>query len=575
LPSFAHKKIIEEIVRLDAIPSDPAVFREWIKAGRHLDFLEKNAISSEIVIYASAEYTFVHSMIVPNDVLALPDQKDLLEWNGNPYTSIASYVYGGGREQMWIERGEHNSGSKALDTGRDLVFARTFEGWSADDNTYLELHQEYSHLANIHWRPEHGAYCKFDANGDLQHNVSMTVRGQNGAGLNLASFLWETLEEYLAISDCSLVRMFDFSLLRHADFTSWGDGPEIVHSISPDFFYRQKIAGNAAYTKGVQIVRTRRAAADIMNDVKDGWSGRKNKKYATFTANDIRNGVVAQVSTDPSATTNYFEAAENSLPFELSPAFFRPEVLLKYKTDREKYTVGERSVDCRAAWHLRGYDVNEAGQVHVYICDLRALPYAEQLHWLSFNEEAKTGISERAFVNDFKGEFVSFEQPLQQVLSVLRRWKSADVDWWKLRAENVLDSISAPISPSQDEWSEAFMDLSKLIAEGFDLKAIRARLSTAGVAYPEKEQSIALLERHLGRGHASGVVQLPGLRTIQWIRSKAKGHAGSSEAKKIVQEAIATHGSLPEHFKHVCNIVAAELGAIERDLNPSSDVSTA
>jgi hypothetical protein len=36
----------------------------------------------------------------------------------------------------------------------------------------------------------------------------------------------------------------------------------------------------------------------------------------------------------------------------LSPAFFRPEVLLKYKADRDKYTVGERDVSCRAAWHL-------------------------------------------------------------------------------------------------------------------------------------------------------------------------------------------------------------------------------
>jgi hypothetical protein len=47
-------------------------------------------------------------------------------------------------------------------------------------------------------------------------------------------------------------------------------------------------------------------------------------------------------------------------------------------------------VSCRSAWHLPGYDVNEAGQIHAYICDLRQLPYSEQLYWQSFNVEPKT-----------------------------------------------------------------------------------------------------------------------------------------------------------------------------------------
>ena len=177
-----------------------------------------------------------------------------------------------------------------------------------------------------------------------------------------------------------------------------------------------------------------------------------------------------------------------------------------------------------------------------------------------------TGISERAFVNDFKGEFVSFEGALQQVLSALKRWRDSRVDWWTLRAEAVLDSVNAPISTSQDEWSEAFMDLSKLIAEGFEIKAIRARLDAAGIVYPPEERSIALLERLLGDRDPCGKVPLTTLRTLQNIRSKAKGHAGGSEAKQIASEAISAHGSLAEHFRHVCTQTAAELEAITRGL---------
>jgi hypothetical protein len=101
------------------------------------------------------------------------------------------------------------------------------------------------------------------------------------------------------------------------------------------------------------------------------WAERR--KYVELITLDWRNKRVAKVSTDPKATTNYFEAHSNSLPFEVSPAFFRPDVILKYKTDKEKYTVGERDITCRAAWHLKAFDVNEAGQVFAYIRYLRDL----------------------------------------------------------------------------------------------------------------------------------------------------------------------------------------------------------
>ncbi len=562
MPSYEHKKLIGLMARIDTPPSDPLIFSKWIEAGQHLDLLRTNADSNEVIVHGTGEYIFVHSMIVPNEQLSPLNQDDLLSWNCNPYTSIAGYAYGGGREKMWIDRGKHN-GSKTLDAGMDLIFGRTFEGWSGDDRTYFEVNQEYTHLAGIHWRPEHRSYCKFDDNGDLEYIVSVT-RGSGSPDVSLISFSWETLENYLAVSGTSLVRMFDFTLLRRDSFSGWPNGPENIHRISDDFFYRQKIAGNAAYTRGVQIIRPRRPALEIMSDIKNGWHGRRNKQYVEFIAQDWRNNQVTRISTDPQATTNYFEADKNTLPFELSPAFFRPEVLSKYKTDREKYTVGEREIRCRAAWGLRGFDINEAGQIHAYICDLQKLPYAEQLHWLSFNEEPKATISERAFVNDFKGEFVNFMHPLQKVLGIARRWHKDRVAWWTLRNENLLDSISKPVTASRDEWGESFMDLSKLIIEGFELKAIREKLDNLVVAYDQKEQSIALLEKLVGNSHKGGSAQLVGLRVTQHIRTKVKGHAGNTEAKQIAQEVISKHETFAEHFKHVCGIVITELEIIER-----------
>ena len=273
--------------------------------------------------------------------------------------------------------------------------------------------------------------------------------------------------------------------------------------------------GHAAYTRGVQIIRPRRPSKVVFTDIIDGWSGQKNKEYVEFIAYDWRNGCITKISTDPSATANYFNAEGNSLPFELSPAFFRPEVLLKYKADRDKYTVGERDVSCRAAWHLKGIDVNEAGQVHAYICDLRSLPYEEQLHWLAFNEPPKSNISERAFINDFKGEWVTFMEPLQKVLSIVERWRSNRVTWWTLRDEKLLDRVNTPRTESRDEWAESFMDLAKLVVEGFETKAIRAKLNTAQVPYEEKDGTIALLEKLLNKDRLSGES-----RKVGWLADR-------------------------------------------------------
>src|SRR5882672_5706024 len=127
MQNYDHKKIIETITRLDAPPSDAQAFAEWIKAEAHLAFLRDNANSDEVVVYASGEYTFVHSLIVPNERLSPPDQDDLLSWNCNAYASIASYVSGGGREGIWLERGVTSTGTKTLQDALQPVFARGFE----------------------------------------------------------------------------------------------------------------------------------------------------------------------------------------------------------------------------------------------------------------------------------------------------------------------------------------------------------------------------------------------------------------------------------------------------------------
>ena len=564
--NYEHKKLIESITKLDQVPADSKSYSEWMEAGAHLNFLRANAGTNELVVYASGEYTFIHSVVVQNERLTPVDQQDLMQWSFNPYTSTASYVTGGGSPDVWVERGLSGTGTKALKDAVQLIFGRTFEGWTGPGRTYYELHQEYAHLTGIHWRPEAHAYCRYNEHGDLEPIVSVTGREEKASNMALVTFKWEPLEEYLAASNASLVRMFDFTLLRRSGFSGWADGSTQEINESPNFFYRRRVMpGYAAYTRGVQIIRPHRSPQAIFTRITDGWFGKKNKQYGEFIAHDWRNKRVTKISTDPAATTNYFQAEANELPFELSPAFFRPEVLLKYKADRDKYTVGERDISCRAAWHLEAFDVNEAGQLHAYICYLRCLPYEEQLHWLSYNEPPKASISDRAAVNDFQGEFVSFEQPLRTVLSIVKRWRDDKVAWWTLRDEKLLERVNVPLTASRDEWAEAYMDLAKLVIEGFETGAIRAKLDATHVTYDKKkDQTLTMLEKLLTNAGVERAIQ--NLRTVQRLRTTAKGHVGGSEAQQLAQDALMNHGTFANHFQHVCKQVADELETIEKSM---------
>ncbi len=568
LTSYQHDRLAERIVQLDILPQAADEYAIWIKAGGHLDLVRDNAFADELIIHASGDHTFIHTVVVKENSLSPVDHDDLLGWSGNPFFSCASYAWGGGKDEVWIER-ENHWGFASLKSARQLVYGRDFEGLKEPGSGYHEILQEYLHVTGIHWRPERHAYCRFDNHGEFDNIVSITPRRQRG-GVTLVSFKRGELEQYLAASGSTLVRMFDFMLLRHSEFTSWPLGPDTIVKESDSLFYRQKIdPGKAAYTRGVQIIRPSPEKSKIFATIKDGWAEHRHRQYCEFLAFDGRNKKVVSISTDPSATTSYFDASSNSLPFETSPVFFRPEVLSKYKADRDKYTVSEEhmSIHCRGGWELRKFDVNDAGQIHTYICYLRDLPDDEQRYWQSFNEEPKARIAHRALLHDFVGEWTDIVDPLQAALSMLRHWNQSDLDWWRLRDEALLERVNTPRTSSQDEWAQAFADLSKLIIEGFEIAPMQARLKEVGVKFNKDERSLALIEKILADlGSLDAGRRLDGLRAVQAIRSNIASHSRGDRASELGRDALEKHGTYQAHFKEVCRTVVDELRTIEEAL---------
>jgi hypothetical protein len=280
------------------------------------------------------------------------------------------------------------------------------------------------------------------------------------------------------------------------------------------------------------------------------WESPEPKQYATVIAQDWKHGVVHECSCDPAQLGNYF--VESDLPFQTSPAFFRPEVLLKYKADPDKYQIEGRSIHCRGAWFLKSYDINEAGQVHAYLCDLNLLPYAEQLYWKSFNEAPKAGISARAHKSDFLAQWDTSPDPLASLKRRLEALRVAGIAWWSLKNPQLPDRVHCPVTASQEEWANELMALDQLVVEGLSRSYFKSKAEAAGITIEPQWGSLKLISEvlmHAKVNEEEATAIVAPLKSLNDLRSKMKGHAGGSDAKAIREALIAKHGDLKLHFR--------------------------
>ncbi|MCE2530746.1 MAG: hypothetical protein J4G11_12890, partial [Acidimicrobiia bacterium] len=251
---------------------------------------------------------------------------------------------------------------------------------------------------------------------------------------------------------------------------------------------------------------------------------------------------------------------------------FRAEVLAKYKADSDKYTVGETTISCRGGWMLRDYGVNEAGQVFVYICRLRDLPYEEQQYWAIYNEAPKTGISERAFTTDFLGKWPDTQTPREELANLLERWRELGVSWWKWSPDTPPDRlVVVPRMENRDEWGNSLVALSNAVLEGFRTKELRRILTTYSTEVDKQWRSITLLEQILrALGVFDGKTKLVSLRELNDGRRFSGVHVQGADAKAYNRRVLETHGTYQRHFEQLCVALAHDLTLIESHLGQES-----
>lgn len=534
-------------------PTDPEQLRRWRgEAATDVQFLRTLVRPDEIIVHARGAAFLVVGVLAPRSKLISPDWTDLesqnMPWPHSTW-SIHYVQSGADVRTVYLEPPLGSGTSRTFEGGEPLFFVRRMESL-ADAPRTIEINQKLVHALRVHHHAPRNAYCRIDEAGDMQ-DVVRILQGPSTVGdpsLCAIAIRRQDLEEFMAVTDTSLVLRFDITR------AAGGWTGEQSRTQYEDLAFHAGIGGGGSYANGALIVRGTKTVDDLIEE----WRRRDDpaaRQYASFKIFDWKHRKAVETPCGPAHLSNYFETSE--LPYELSPAFFRPSVLHKYKADPEKYDLQARSISCRGAWHLETYDINDEGLVHTYVGYLARLPFEEQLYWQSFNVWPEEGvglrelIATRAFKTDFEGSWDLVYDPLEALKGKVREWNARAPQWWQPRPEALLDAVHHPATDSIKEWGDELVALDQLLVEGLLEKRLQTVAIERGVTFEQQWRALKMLEAILAAsiGKEKAKEAMSGLFVLHDLRSIVRGHATGSKGQEAVQQARVQHGSLRAHFR--------------------------
>lgn len=259
--------------------------------------------------------------------------------------------------------------------------------------------------------------------------------------------------------------------------------------------------------------------------------------------------------------SNYLGKNEGA-PYYLTPVFFKKEVLQKYYSHPELYTIKDSLLTCQGLWSM-SIDNHHRDIISAYLGDLgRDLPEEEQLYWKTYNIACDENISDVQFKRDFcnlwtapeisdlkfKSEFDMFQNQWHEAYGWYLFKPLEDKDIYNL------DKLHIPIHNTQDEFDFLILSLVKSIIDSINEKELNKLIKdnvSGSINKLEmwfKEMSIPNYEK-----------QIEFLRNLQSLRSTGTGHRKGENYEKA-----AKRFNLTDNFKEVFdNILKSTMEFIE------------
>ena len=255
-------------------------------------------------------------------------------------------------------------------------------------------------------------------------------------------------------------------------------------------------------------------------------------KYETFIVGLDDEGKPIECTCNGNELSNNFIQREGKAHF-LTPVFFDIKVLDKYKTDPQKYEVGDSDIRYLRDWTIP-FSINKDRRVVVWLGDLGRIPYREQIYWKSFNIEPIGAIEERFFARQILNQWTEGSREETNLLFLIEKFNEkikagyGDIVFTRLSDTDseIYNSFIIPTNNSIPEYQQFLMKLSKIVAESINTKLFKQKM---GDKYDGGKGSIAQLDDFLQEFGLDADHQLyKSIKLAYDSRNKLSGHRASA-----------------------------------------------
>lgn len=413
----------------------------------------------------------------------------------------------------------------------NIVHYRDFYGIKPD---YVELVEEFRLLNNLYHDSLSDTYYAILDNGECTEVARIENR-------NCAFIKLQFLMKYASARQMALILFFDIRTRIHGSLSDNGLTKFTEQYKKGNLFYEiwgDEIRSGDTYAYSVLMGKK----VIIPKPVEECgyWPYEKEREYNDFIIGIDDYGEAQTFTSDPAKLSNYF-GANPEAPHYLTPVFFKKEVLQRYLSHPDRYSVEDGYLRCQSLWGM-AIDNHHKDYVCAYLGDLgRDLPEAEQNHWLQYNVVTSEKLSSVAFQRDF---LCMFSESNMSDLKFKAGFKRFQKKWhqsfsWDLflplseSDEYNIKLLRIPITESQEEFDHQVLSLVKTIIDSLNEKEIVKQLKNSG----DLKGGISKLERWLSeQGLPQFETHIKFLRNLQELRSTGTGHRKGKGYEKIKQE---------------------------------------
>lgn len=488
----------------------------------------------------------LHSALVSDEKLS--DVLSRYEWDLIRGSNGVSEIWSNGKWSFCHE---------GIDVLEPFVLYRSA---NYDIDNYVELSQDFRVLLNMHERyvsPTERHFVVDNENGDWEKVAEIN-------GINIRIKL-TVLRKYLALRKMNLLLFFDEMRYSQQSFMELGLTPVMNQIVKDaDYIYNYSSLVNChadgnksgGWIVGKCVLRYREKDYNLESFNQD------DKQYAEFIYGYDDEGEPKLHSCKKDTLSNYF-VANGDNPLEMTPIFFKKEVLDKYYSNPNKYTVSDGSVGCEGSWSLY-IDNDHRSYVIVPLVYLGNLEYSEQLYWKGYNvsPEKNMGVSKTAYTRWKEGNICN---PMFPDLYFKSCFKQFNKKWenqfgWPLflplveEDEHRYKTLHCLTTENNhSDFDEQILSMTKLVIDSFNQKCIQSEIDDSNPdveSYLKQKNFSSSTELKAGIDKFQAFLLSEGmncpdmvdfLRKVQSLRSNSVAHRKSNKRKDLAK--------LYEYFK--------------------------